>query len=74
MGGKSLGERGGSPPSRTEGQENIIRDRDMFLTEDIERDAHGPTSPKQPSRARGHFFGIAGTSELLCCCGPCVWA
>lgn len=32
----------------------------MFLTEDID-DAHGPTSPKQPSEPECHFFGIAGT-------------
>ena len=32
----------------------------MFLTEDID-DAHGPTSPEQPSEPECNFFGIAGT-------------
>lgn len=32
----------------------------MFLTEDID-DAHGPTSPEQPSEPECDFFGIAGT-------------
>lgn len=32
----------------------------MSLTEDID-DAHGPTSPEQPSKPECDFFGIAGT-------------
>lgn len=34
--------------------------KDMFLTKNID-DAHGPTSPEQPSKPECDFFGIAGT-------------
>lgn len=58
MGEVLRGKRGQSPQQNRKATE--LGDRNMFLTEDID-DAHGPTSPEQPSEPECNFFGIAGT-------------